>query len=249
MKCMQSCCVIVQWHQIKLAWWWKVLKNCEITDSHGTFCNWSNLPWRSTLSSKTHSPSLSIQSEVRQKPDNQSNMCFHPSFPTLRLHHTITTFSTKMWDAPSLLTISSQFVQPSSVILSTFPWICEIVWSPGTWGQVAQGLRLFAKGYRHRHISNNKMHSLHSKDIQNTHLLFSMVKNMKNNHFSSTKSYNTLYQNTVPVMLRDYTSNTKRNLSSRWMKLQTSSSVTCLQAKKKQPGVLNPSTGHPCLNG
>ena len=92
MKCMQSCCVIVQWHQIKLAWWWKVLKNCEITDSHGTFCNWSNLPWRSTLSSKTHSPSLSIQSEVRQKPDNQSNMCFHPSFPTLRLLHTITTF-------------------------------------------------------------------------------------------------------------------------------------------------------------
>ena len=100
MKCMHSCCVIVQWHQIKLAWWWKVLKNCEITDSHGTNCNWSNLPWRSTLSSKTHSPSLSIQSEVRQKPDNQSNMCFHPSFPTLRLLHTITTFSTILNSIP-----------------------------------------------------------------------------------------------------------------------------------------------------
>lgn len=199
-----------------------------------------------TFLKNTFSISFSIQSEVRQKPDNQSNMCFHPSFPTLRLLHTITTFSTKMWNAPSLFTICptifSHFVNISMNL-----WNCVKPWNLGS---SCSGFDIVCQRIQAQtQISNNKMHSLHSKHIQNTHLLFSTVKNMKNNHFSSTKIYNTLYQKTVPVMLRDYTSNTKRNLSSRWMKLQTSSSVTCLQAKKKQPGVLNPSTGHPFLVG
>ena len=128
---------------------------------------------------------------------------------------------------------SSQFVQPSSVILSTFPWICEIEWSPVTWGQVAQGLRLFAKGYRHRHRSQTTRCTVCTPRTSRTHICsFPQWWTWKTTIF-----INQNLQHLVPKYsssdVQGHTSNTKRNLSSRWMKLQTSSSVTCLQAKTR----------------
>lgn len=84
---------------------------------------------------------------------------------------------------------SSQFVQPSSVILSTFPWICEIVWSPGTWGQVAQGLRLFAKGYRHRHRSQTTRCTVCTPSTSRTHICsFPWWRTWKTTIFHQPKS-------------------------------------------------------------
>ena len=89
-------------------------------------------------------------------------------------------------------------------------------------------------------ISNNKMHSLHSKHIQNTHLLFSTVMNMKNNHFSSTKIYNTLYQNTVPVMLRELHQQYKEKFIIQMNEVANKFISHLFASKKKQPEILNP---------
>ena len=121
-RCVWLCCVTVQWRQAKLPWWWKVLWNGDITDSHGRFYNRSNTTWRSTLSSSLHPPSLPHFNQKFGSCQTGNATCVsHPLFPPWGIiTHKKTTVST---NSATLSTIfETVTVPPSSFSWAIYLW-------------------------------------------------------------------------------------------------------------------------------